>query len=113
MAKKGYILVDENGVQVALFPSQQIYITQGANSPYSHAYSKNMDNACSSDKRDIYAPVDMQCVRNLYSQGYGLVLYQSLKRVRLANGKTDYISMWLMHDDNADRWQINKIYRHN
>ena len=111
MAKKGYTLVDDDGVQVALFPSQQIYITQGANSPYSHAYTKNMDNACSSDKRDIYAPCDVQVVRNLYSQGYGLVLFQSLKRVRLANGKTDYISFWLMHDDNADRWKVNTIYR--
>lgn len=70
-----------------------------------------MDNACSRDKRDIYAPCDVKCVRNLHSQGFGLVLYQSVNKVRLRNGRTDYISMWLMHDNNASRWQVGKVYK--
>lgn len=109
MASQGFTL-SKNGVQVALFPSQQINITQGTNTNYSHAYTKNTDNACDSDKRKLYAPFDVKCVSNLHAQGYGLVCYQSVNPVHTPLGIKD-VSMWLMHDNNASQWQVGKIYK--
>lgn len=103
-------LTTKEGVQVACFPSQVIRITQGENTNYSHYGTKNVDNASGVGKRDIYAPVDVVCAGNQGS-AYGLVLYQSTEKVLLANGQIDYLSMWLMHDNDVSQWQIGKVYR--
>lgn len=110
MASKGYRLSHE-GVQVAVFPSQQINITQGENSPYSHGGTLNVDNACYSSMREIYAPVDMKCVRNYYTEGYGIVIYHSVEEVYMADGSKGHFTLVMMHDNNASRWIVGKTYQ--
>ena len=108
--QQGQKLKDSEGNQVACFPSEQIRITQGENTNYSHFGTWNVDNAVDSpSKRKLYAPVDVRCV-SVLNTGYGLVLYQSVEPVLLANGEVDYFSMWLMHDNNYSMWQEGRIY---
>lgn len=107
----GAKLVTKEGLQVACFPSQQIYITQGANSSYSHFGTKNTDNACVQNKRLIYAPVDMVCYSRQGNGTYGITIYHSVEKVLLASGRIDYFTLVCMHDNNSSRWEVGKTYK--
>lgn len=110
MARAGFTLRDAQGYQVALFPSQQVAISQGAGGTYSHENTLNTDNACYSNKRDIYAPFDMEVVANYTGAGYGIVIFWSLRQVRFADGSLGYGTVVMMHDNQSYRWGVGSTY---
>lgn len=103
-------LVASDGVQVAVFPSQDLYITQGTNTNYSHKNTLNTDNASGSSRRRLYAPCDVVCVSNQTSGGYGIVIYQTVNPVHTARYGITHFSLVLMHDNNSSMWQVGKTY---
>lgn len=105
-------LVAGDGKQIAVFPSTELNITQGTNTNYSHRCTKNTDNAVRSGaSRNIYAPVDMKCVANHSSAGYGVVIYHTIEEVYTARYGLTHFTLVMMHDNNASRWEVGKIYR--
>lgn len=83
-----------------LCPFTDMYITQGARGNFSHK------GTCSNDVRglypnvryDYYAPCTVKCLR-LYPET-GQSMWQSVNKVRFANGRIDYATFMLAHDDN-------------
>lgn len=110
MSSLGYKLTTPQGVEVAVFPGVNINITQGANAPYSHAGTKNTDNASGVGMRDLYAPCKLKVVSNQTSAGYGIVIYHTVEPVLKANGTIGHFTLVCMHDNASDRWTLNSVY---
>lgn len=110
MSSLGYKLKTPSNVEVAVFPGVNINITQGANAPYSHAGTKNTDNASGVGMRDLYAPCKLKVVSNQTSGGYGIVIYHTVEPVLKANGTIGHFTLVCMHDNASDRWTLNSIY---
>ena len=108
--QQGQKLNDSDGVQVSVFPSQDLYITQGTNTSYSHYGTKNTDNASGATKRRLYAPCDVKCVSNQTSGGYGVVIYQTVNPVHTPRYDLTHFSLVLMHDNNSIMWEVGKTY---
>lgn len=106
--KKGQTSI-RGGVQDVLCPFQYVAITQGANGAYSHRGTMACDIGYKNDKFEpYYAPCDLKCVWTLPS--YGQAMWQSLKKVRYANGTVDYLTIVTAHDSsfNAKVGQVIK-----
>lgn len=96
------------GIQDFLCPFTDMYITQGSNGQYSH------QGTCANDVRgkesgvryDYYAPCDLKCVW-VYPQT-GQSMWQSLEKVRFANGNIDYATFMLAHDNIFNIW-VGKV----
>ena len=94
----------KDGIQYFLCPFTDMYITQGSNSDFSH--NKIMAN----DVRGIepgvrypyYAPCDVKCLK-IYPD-YGQAMWQSLEKVRFANGRIDYATFMTAHDNTFDAY---------
>ena len=90
------------GIQDFLCPFTDMYITQGANGVFSHKGTMANDVR----GRDVgvrypyYAPCDVKCIW-IYPKS-GQACWQSLEKVRFANGKIDYATFMTAHDDSFD-----------
>ena len=98
--RAGQQLVNNDGVQVALFPMEYLDISQGENGSYSHQGTYNLDllgwqNGARKYHCPYYAPCDCRVV---YHASYYNV-WQSLSEVITPSGKKT-ISFVVMHDDN-------------
>lgn len=111
MIPNGKLKTEDNAYQVAVFPSQDMYITQGTNTNYSHKGTKNTDNASNANRRKIYAPCDMVLYNNAYAGGYGIVIYHSLLPVQTARHGVTHITLVMMHDNNSAQFVEGKVYR--
>lgn len=93
-----------NGVQDVLCPFTNLYISQGSgffDGGYSHKGSRAIDVINGDgEKAPYYAPCDIKCVGLIISNGQAF--WQSTKKVRLANGKVDYISFITCHDESIN-----------
>lgn len=91
-----------NGIEDVLCPFTDWYCTQGANDSYSHAGSEANDirGIKSGIKYPYYAPVTVRCVN--ISRQYAFVWWQSVDKVRLADGSIDYITFLCGHDNIID-----------
>ncbi len=90
-------LIDDLGNQVALFPLDYLYITQGENGGFSHTGSLAIDFVGTTTRYPYYAPCDMTMVYR--GSSGGSYIYQSDEKVRWVDGTLDYISVWVVHDD--------------
>ena len=97
-------LIADDGNQVAVFPSQDLRLTQGTNTSYSHTNTKNTDNASLTGRKKLYAPCDMKIYSNQGSGGYGIIIYHSINPVHTAGHGLTHITLVLMHDNNAQVW---------
>ena len=89
------------GYQDFLCPFTTVYVSQWDNGGYSHKGTKAYDITNGDGKRAAYyAPCDCKCVVTIPS--YGQALWQSTKKVRLANGKIDYVTFITCHDNSFD-----------
>lgn len=90
------------GIQDFLCPFTDMYITQGSNSKFSHKgiMANDVRGAKAGDRCLIYAPCDMKCIR-LYPES-GQAMFQSLNKVRFANGRIDYATFMVAHDNTMD-----------
>lgn len=91
---------NRGGIQDFLCPFTDMYITQGSNGQYSHqgTCANDVRGAESGVRYDYYAPCDCKCLR-LYPES-GQSMWQSLNKVRFANGRIDYATFMLAHDNN-------------
>lgn len=89
----------EGGInfQEAWFPAETMNILQLAYETYSHGSQNAIDLVCATS---LVAPFDGKVVYTDKSWGY--VVFESVEKVRYANGTIDYMSVCFMHDENID-----------
>ncbi len=98
-----------NQIQDLLCPFIYVKITQGANGNYSHKGTMACDIGYKFDKNEAYyAPCDIKCVWIYPSSGQSM--WQSLEKVRFANGIIDYFTFVIAHD-NSFNAKVNQIVR--
>lgn len=98
--RAGQTMVDNNGVQISLFPLEYMYISQGEGGSYSHAGTQSIDFlGWDANGRKYhcpyYAPFDCHVVQ--HASYYNI--WQSDNEVITPAGK-QYCSFVVMHDDN-------------
>ena len=95
--------------QKAMFIMDTINISQGMYGSYSHQGSKAIDLTGRDGGIDpAYAPFDGKVVYMSTSAAY--IIYQSLNPVEFADGTVDYMTVWVMHDDNVGRFSIGQTF---
>ena len=92
------------GIQDFLCPFTDMYITQGSGGAYSHAgtMANDVRGAESGVRYPYYAPCDVKCIKTYPESGQAM--WQSLEKVRFANGKIDYATFVTCHDDSFDAY---------
>lgn len=97
------------GYQDLLCPFTTVYVTQWSDTG-SHKGSKAYD--VRGDQTGVrypyYAPCDVKCVWTLSS--YGEAIWQSVNKVRFANGKIDYFTFTTVHD-NSFNAKVGQVVR--
>lgn len=99
--KKGQKSV-RGGIEDFLCPFTDMYITQGSNGAYSHkgTMSNDVRGLQSGVRYPYYAPCTVKCIKTTPS--YGEARWQSVNKVRFANGRIDYATFETAHDDTFD-----------
>lgn len=92
------------GIQDFLCPFTDMYITQGSNSAFSHKgiMANDVRGVNAGVRYPYYAPCDVKCVR-IYPES-GQAMWQSLNKVRFANGNIDFATFMTAHDDSFDAY---------
>ena len=87
------------GIEDFLCPFTDMYITQGANGEFSHrgTMANDVRGAKKGVKYAYYAPCQVKCIA-IYEPA-GQSTWQSLNKVRFANGRVDYATFIVVHDD--------------
>lgn len=90
------------GIQDFLCPFTDMYISQGSNGTYSHKgiMANDVRGAVAGIRYPYYAPCDVKCLR-VYPES-GQSMWQSTNKVRFANGRIDYVTFMIAHDDTQD-----------
>lgn len=115
--KAGQKLVAEDGYEVALFEMSYMNISQDEGGSYSHQNTYNIDFLGWGangriNNAPIYAPCTMKVVdRWLNYNGGNNVVFESVKKVHLANGQFDYLTICFAHDPNPPITNIGAIVR--
>lgn len=91
-----------NGIENFLCPFTDMYISQGSNGSYSHKgiMANDVRGKVAGVKYPYYAPCTCKCLKT-YSET-GQVMWQSLAKVRFANGRINYATFMTAHDDSMD-----------
>lgn len=102
--RAGQTLVASDGYEVALFPFEYLYMSQDEGGDFSHVNTYNIDFlGWDSNGRVLkcpfYAPCTLKCVAIWDSTSNNRV-YQSTRKVHLASGVIDYLTIAFAHDDN-------------
>lgn len=96
-------------IQDVLCPMSVLNVTQGdfeGNHPF---YASDLAGADTG--RDLYyAPCDVVCVATNPSDG-NAVWWQSVDKVRHANGTIDYLTQMILHDNNLDGIYVGVVYK--
>ena len=100
-------LVDDDGYQVALFPLQELYISQGDTGTYSHDYSRYYATDCVGyingsrvTRCPCYAPVDIELIWKDRTEC--CAMWESTNKVHLADGTISYIGIIIYHDNDIE-----------
>ena len=98
------------GIQDFLCPFTDMYITQGANGSFSHkgTMANDVRGLVAGVRYPYYAPCDVKCIW-IYPNS-GQACWQSLEKVRFANGKIDYATFMTAHDESFNA-KIGQIVR--
>ncbi len=97
------------GIQDFLCPFTDLYITQGSNMGTHRGTGANdVRGAYAGVKYPYYAPCDCKLIWRDLANGQGM--WQSLEKVRFANGNIDYATFVTAHDNSFDA-QIGQIVR--
>ena len=91
-----------NGIEDFLCPFTDMYITQGSNGSYSHkgTMANDVRGQVPGIKYPYYAPCKLKCLK-IYPES-GQSMWQSVNKVRFANGRVDYATIMIAHDDTMD-----------
>lgn len=100
-------LYDDNGYQVALFPLQELYISQGDTGTYSHDYSRYYATDCVGYingsrvyRCPCYAPVDIELIWKDPTEC--CAMWKSINKVHLSDGSISYIGIIIYHDNDIE-----------
>ena len=97
------------GMQDFLCPFTDMYITQGSNmGTHRGTMANDVRGAYAGVKYPYYAPCDCKLIWRDVSNGQGM--WQSLEKVRFANGNIDYATFVTAHDETFDA-QVGQIVR--
>ena len=79
-----------------------MYITQGSNGAYSHQgiMANDVRGKVAGIRYSYYAPCTSKCLKTYPKTGQ--VMWQSINKVRFANGRIDYATYMTAHDDTMD-----------
>lgn len=101
-------VVNEEGYEYALYPSETLCVTQGAYDTYSHQKQNALD--ITTKNKSVYAPFTGKIVRidRGYSR-YNTVWLQSCDKVAYADGSVDYMTVVFMHDNNVSDLSVGQI----
>ena len=101
-------VVNTEGYEYALYPSDTLRVTQGAYGSYSHQKQNALD--ITTDNRSVYAPFTGKIVRidRGYSR-YNTVWLQSCDKVVYADGSVDYMTVVFMHDNNVSDLSVGQV----
>ena len=83
------------GYQLAQFPMDMIYVTQGENGSFSHQGTLAIDFVGTTDKYPYYAPCDCTAV----ATGDAYLVWTSDKEVMCADGTVRYITFINIHEE--------------
>ena len=85
-----------------LCPFTDMYITQGSNSAYSHKgiMANDVRGKVAGVRYPYYAPCTSKCIKTYPESGQ--VMWQSVNKVRFANGRIDYATYMTTHDDSMN-----------
>lgn len=97
------------GIQDFLCPFTDMYITQGSNmGTHRGTMANDVRGSYAGVKYPYYAPCDCKLIWRDVSNGQGM--WQSLEKVRFANGNIDYATFVTAHDETFDA-QIGQVVR--
>ena len=97
------------GIQDFLCPFTDMYITQGSNmGTHRGTMANDVRGAYAGVKYPYYAPCDCKLIWRDVSNGQGM--WQSLEKVRFANGNIDYATFVTAHDETFDA-QVGQIVK--
>lgn len=90
------------GIEDFLAPFTDIFITQGSGGNFSHkgTMANDVRGAEAGVRYPYYAPCTCKCMRVYPSSGQSM--WQSVNKVRFANGRIDYATFMIAHDDSQD-----------
>ena len=93
-----------DNIQDVLCPFTDWYCTQGANDTPSHMGSEANDiiGIQNGVRYPYYAPTAVKCVR--IDRQYAFTWWQSIGKVRLADGSVDYVTFLFGHDNTIDAY---------
>ena len=99
-------------MQYPIYPLKNVRETQGVNGSYSHKDTFAIDDGGKdSGICSAYAPCDCKIIR-ISSQGNGNIVYfESLNKVKLANGQVDYINFRMIHDNNISDLKVGQVFK--
>lgn len=91
-----------NGIEDFLCPFTDMYISQGSNGKYSHRgiMANDVRGVQAGVRYPYYAPCTCKCIK-IYPES-GQVMWQSVNKVRFANGRVDYATFMTVHDNSMD-----------
>ena len=89
------------GIEDFLCPFTDMYISQGANGNYSHRgiMANDVRGKVAGIRYPYYAPCKSKCIRTYPESGQSM--WQSLNKVRFSNGRIDYATYMIAHDNNS------------
>lgn len=97
------------GIQDFLCCFESMYITQGSNmGTHKGTEANDVRGASAGVRYPYYAPCDCKLIWRDVSNGQGM--WQSLEKVRFANGNIDYATFVTAHDETFDA-QIGQVVR--
>lgn len=91
-----------DGTEDFLCPFTDMRITQGSNDGYSHRgiMANDVAGVEAGVRYPYYAPCTLKCLQ-VFPQ-WGQSMWQSVNKVRFANGNIDYATIMIAHDDSQD-----------
>jgi hypothetical protein len=99
----------KDGTQVALFPLENLRITQGVDNVYSHDNTFAIDLNTRGVWDIAYAPFD--CKIMYKSVRFNSVVFQSLKPVLCADGTQSIVVLGLLHDNNISDVKLGQEFK--
>ena len=90
------------GIEDFLCPFTDMYITQGSLGNFSHKgiYANDIRGRVAGIRYPYYAPCTSKCLKTYKETGQAM--WQSLNKVRFANGRIDYATYMTAHDNTMD-----------
>lgn len=94
----------KDGIQYFLCPFTDMYITQGSGGSFSHkgTMANDVRGTEPGVRYEYYAPCDCKCLRTYPESGQAM--WQSTNKVRFANGRIDYATFMVAHNDDLGKY---------